>query len=279
MTHALGCASRWLKQSNVAVVITVGSPTTLHDLQSEVAPRGRRGQQPPAAAAAAEQHAHEGAVSRIPSALVANNLPVSPRRLARFRSKLGLARGRALDPWTMMLRAGVRRCSTTTLDVIRRDPFKSALVVTTAKTVAADLLVQLAIERREWEPRRTALFAAFGFAYQGAVQYCVVNVLLEGMFPGQTARAVVAKCALMNGVADPFFFLPTFYIFKETIRNTQLPDRTTVRPAAPTPLVGPAAPLHPSISHGRCQGPWPGIAKIAWRTSGTRGCSGSPDTS
>ena len=41
----------------------------------------------------------------------------------------------------MMLRAGVRRCSTTTLDLIRRDPFKSALVVTTAKTVAADLLV------------------------------------------------------------------------------------------------------------------------------------------
>jgi len=134
----------------------------------------------------------------------------------------------------MMLRAGVRRCSTTTLDLIRRDPFKSALVVTTAKTVAADLLVQLAIEGREWEPRRTTLFAAFGFAYQGAVQYCVVNVLLEGMFPGQTARAVAAKCALMNGVADPFFFLPTFYIFKETIRKTQLPDRTTVLPCTDT---------------------------------------------
>ena len=60
VTHALGCASRWLKQPHVTVVITVDSPTTLHDLQSEAAPRGRQRQQPPAAAAAAEQHAHRG---------------------------------------------------------------------------------------------------------------------------------------------------------------------------------------------------------------------------
>lgn len=60
VTHALGCASRWLKQPHVTVIITVDSPTTLHDLQSEAAPRGRRRQQPPAAAAAAEQHAHQG---------------------------------------------------------------------------------------------------------------------------------------------------------------------------------------------------------------------------
>ena len=58
VTHALGCASRWLKQPHVTVIITVDSPTTLHDLQNEAAPpRGRRRQQPPAAAPAAEQHA------------------------------------------------------------------------------------------------------------------------------------------------------------------------------------------------------------------------------
>lgn len=93
------------------------------------------------------------------------------------------------------------------LDLVRRDPFKAALIVTTAKTVAADLLVQLAMEQQDWEPRRTALFAAFGFAYQGVVQYFVVNIVLERIFPGQLARAVVAKCAAMNGVADPFFLL------------------------------------------------------------------------
>lgn len=135
-----------------------------------------------------------------------------------------------------------------TLGIIRRDPFKSALVVTTAKTVAADLLVQLAVERSEWEARRTALFAAFGFAYQGAVQYFVVNVLLERTFPGQITRAVVAKCVTMNVVADPLFFLPTFYIFQEAIHKTQLPDWSTVCPAKPSSTL-PAAPRHaPGVS-------------------------------
>ena len=60
VTHALGCASRWLKQPHVTVIITVDSPTTLHDLQSEAAPRGRRRQRPPAAAAAAERQAQQG---------------------------------------------------------------------------------------------------------------------------------------------------------------------------------------------------------------------------
>ena len=50
--------------------------------------------------------------------------------------------------------------------VTTRHPFKTGVAVTTCKTVAADLLVQLAIERREWDARRTALFAAFGCIYQ-----------------------------------------------------------------------------------------------------------------
>ena len=114
-------------------------------------------------------------------------------------------------------------------DTIMRHPFKSGLTITTVKTVAADLLVQFAIERREWEARRTALFAAFGFFYQGAVQYVFVNILLERLFPGRSLRAVLSKIAMMNGFCDPCFFLPTFYIFKESIRSTHLPDASTVR--------------------------------------------------
>lgn len=114
-------------------------------------------------------------------------------------------------------------------DTITRHPFKSALAITTAKTVAADLLVQFAIERREWEARRTALFAAFGLIYQGAVQYLFVNIVVERLFPGQGLRAVLAKCGMMNGFCDPCFFLPTFYVFKEAIRSTHMPDANTVR--------------------------------------------------
>ena len=102
-------------------------------------------------------------------------------------------------------------------DTITKHPFKSALAITTAKTVAADLLVQFAIERREWEARRTALFAAFGLIYQGAVQYLFVNIVIERLFPGQSLRAVLAKCGMMNGFCDPCFFLPTFYVFKAAV--------------------------------------------------------------
>ena len=56
----------------------------------------------------------------------------------------------------MLLRASLRRCTASTLDLVRREPFKSALVVTTVKTIAADLLVQLAVQKQEWDPRRTA---------------------------------------------------------------------------------------------------------------------------
>ena len=135
----------------------------------------------------------------------------------------------------MLHRAGLigRRCTASTLDLVRREPFKSALVVTTVKTVAADLIVQLAVQKQEWDPRRTALFGAFGFIYQGAAQYVVVNIVIErtvnALFPGQTTRAVVAKCAVMNGLADPLLFLPTFYIFKETIHRAHMPDLSTVR--------------------------------------------------
>merc|ERR1712106_596018 len=73
---------------------------------------------------------------------------------------------------------------------------------------------------------------AFGLIYQGAAQYVVVNIVIErtvnALFPGQTTRAVVAKCAVMNGLADPLLFLPTFYIFKETIRTAHRPDWSTV---------------------------------------------------
>ena len=135
---------------------------------------------------------------------------------------------------TMLLRASLRRCTASTLDLVRREPFKSALVVTTLKTVAADLLVQLAVQKQEWDARRTALFGAFGLIYQGAAQYVVVNIVIEravnSLFPGHTTRAVVAKCAAMNGLADPLLFLPTFYVFKEAIQSRlHTPDFSTAR--------------------------------------------------
>ena len=106
--------------------------------------------------------------------------------------------------------------------VVHRHPFASGVGVTVVKTVAADLVVQLAVERRPWDSKRTSLFAFFGLAYQGCAQYFIINTLLEGLFPGRTARCVLAKIASVTMVADPFLFLPAFYIFKESIARERV---------------------------------------------------------
>eukprot|EP00965_Chrysotila_dentata_P232279 6198869-Pleurochrysis_carterae.AAC.2 len=63
----------------------------------------------------------------------------------------------------------------------RRRPILLACTSTTVKTVAADLLVQKMVERRETlDTKRTLAFAIFGCSWMGAGQYFVcVNHLRE----------------------------------------------------------------------------------------------------
>ena len=121
--------------------------------------------------------------------------------------------------------------------MLRRHPFAGGVAITTAKTVAADLLVQ-AYEAKPWDRRRTALFALFGSVYQGGVQYVIVNRVLEGLFPGARARAVLAKVCGMNFVADPLLFLPCFYVFKEGVHHAGAAAAPPPPPAAPPPSPG-----------------------------------------
>jgi protein Mpv17 len=83
--------------------------------------------------------------------------------------------------------------------------------------VAADLLTQRLIEQEPWDPKRSALFASFGFLYQGCAQYYIVNLGWERLFPGTKPGNVLAKVAGMNFLSDPLLFMPTFYIFRETL--------------------------------------------------------------
>lgn len=50
---------------------------------------------------------------------------------------------------------------------LQRHPFWSACVITTINALGADLLTQLVFESNPWNPKRSAVFAAFGFLYQG----------------------------------------------------------------------------------------------------------------
>ena len=50
---------------------------------------------------------------------------------------------------------------------LQKYPFWSGCGITTFKTFAADLLTQCVFEAKPWDPKRSAVFAAFGFFYQG----------------------------------------------------------------------------------------------------------------
>ncbi|CAB9523532.1 Mpv17 / PMP22 family [Seminavis robusta] len=102
---------------------------------------------------------------------------------------------------------------------LKRHPFSSAVAITTVNAILADLLTQLVFEgtTNPWNPKRTLVFGAFGFLYQGMVQYAIVNLVWEKVFPGTSKRAVVSKICAMNLFSDPLFFMPTFYIFQEAM--------------------------------------------------------------
>ena len=44
----------------------------------------------------------------------------------------------------------------------------------------------------------------------------------EKLFPGNSKRAILSKICAMNLLSDPLFFMPTFYIFKETLTQNAL---------------------------------------------------------
>jgi Mpv17 / PMP22 family len=112
--------------------------------------------------------------------------------------------------------------TTTEGSFLQRHPFVSAFSITTVNAVLADLLTQLVFEGNPWNPKRSLVFGAFGLLYQGMVQYAIVNLFWEKLFPGNSRKAVVSKICGMNLLADPLFFMPTFYIFKEVMATGSL---------------------------------------------------------
>jgi hypothetical protein len=104
--------------------------------------------------------------------------------------------------------------------VAQRNPLKTSLGVTSAKACLADLFTQNKIERREHvDPQRLATFTLFGFVYQGGIQYWMVNVLWERLFPGSGLVPAAQKILAMNLISDPVFFFPTFYTMRTVLAN------------------------------------------------------------
>jgi hypothetical protein len=122
------------------------------------------------------------------------------------------------------------------LQFARSQPYKTNIIIATFKTALCDVLVQRYIEQREhidWQ--RNAVFAAFGFAYLGCVQWFIYVDCFKRLFPGMAVfagqslreklanpagrRALAGQVALDNFVHYTFIYFPIFYMFKESIQG------------------------------------------------------------
>ena len=118
----------------------------------------------------------------------------------------------------------------------QRAPFSSQVAVATTKTVAADLLVQTAVEGKSFQDvnyRRVAVFGTFGCLYLGIVQYGLYVKGMQRIFdkvaldkfcnaPIREKMRDKAGLKILAGTIALDFFLiqpalywPTYYAVKE----------------------------------------------------------------
>ena len=129
--------------------------------------------------------------------------------------------------------------SPATKSFAERHPFALQLGVATAKTSAADAMVQIVVEKKsphEIDYRRNAIFVVFGFAYLGGFQYWLMVNKFGKWFP---TRARFSQLTLAEKLKDtagmldalkmvafdvfvhlPLIYFPSYYTCKEIVTGT-----------------------------------------------------------
>ena len=121
---------------------------------------------------------------------------------------------------------------------VKENPFKFQLAVATAKTSAADLMVQVGPERKSWDEidwKRNGIFVIFGFAYLGGFQYYLMVNKYRQWFPTMDAFAKLSfgeklkhKAGMLDAIKMvlfdvtvhlPLLYFPTYYTVKEFVSN------------------------------------------------------------
>mmetsp|Transcript_12659 Transcript_12659/g.17594 ORF Transcript_12659/g.17594 Transcript_12659/m.17594 type:complete len:195 (+) Transcript_12659:26-610(+) len=98
-----------------------------------------------------------------------------------------------------------------------RFPVVWALTSAGFKGALGDQIAQRFVEgKSDTDLRRTAVYTTFSGLYLGGVQYFVQCRLLEHLFPGRSAIAVVKKVCVDQFVHLPFLAFPCLYLIKET---------------------------------------------------------------
>lgn len=115
-------------------------------------------------------------------------------------------------------------------------PFAFQLMVATGKTSAADIMVQMVVERKKFSEidwRRNGIFVAFGFAYLGGFQYWIMVNKYRQWFPTMDRFAKLPfaeKIKDTAGILDaakmvafdvfvhlPWMYFPSYYTCKELV--------------------------------------------------------------
>ena len=112
-------------------------------------------------------------------------------------------------------------------------PKQTSVGATCLKTLGADLLVQIMIDKNsinniDWT--RAAVFGTFGFFYLGIFQYWLYNTKYFKWFPGVSFKSTIQKVALDQFIKHPVLYWPTFY-FLQTSLNERKMDIQTIKSA------------------------------------------------
>jgi hypothetical protein len=126
--------------------------------------------------------------------------------------------------------------STGLMSFVKENPFVFQLGVATVKTSAADLMAQVAGERKslsEVDWKRNAIFVVFGFAYLGGFQYWLMVNKYRQWFPTMDRFAKLSFAEKLKdtaGIIDagkmvifdimvhlPIIYFPTYYSVKELV--------------------------------------------------------------
>ncbi|KAL3811060.1 hypothetical protein ACHAXA_004571 [Cyclostephanos tholiformis] len=121
-----------------------------------------------------------------------------------------------------------------------RHPLAFGVGVSTIKTSASDLLVQVVVEKKsvddvDW--KRNAAFATFGFFYLGGVQYALYVPIFGKLFPhaskfasmplgekivdSRGMRGLFGQLFLDQFVHHPLVYFPAFYATRELVMSDE----------------------------------------------------------
>lgn len=115
-----------------------------------------------------------------------------------------------------------RRILFYTDNIMRKYPWSTSIWITTGKTAAADLMVQLYIERKSWNDidwTRNSVFIGFGFLYLGCFQYFLYNIFYWKLFPTKSLFHTSCKVFWDQIINPPLLYFPCYYIIMESLNN------------------------------------------------------------